>query len=89
MLRGVQGNEVHILPEYVDGGTQFPVNAAGIGQQAHPLAFQALEAALAQHLYSGFDLGGSRKAYCNRRRTKKVTKKVATQHSITSTKNPI
>ncbi len=88
VLRRIQGHKIHVFAEYIDGRAKLPVNSARVGQQAHPLALQALEAAVAQNFYARLDLTECGKAYGKRRRTKKVTKKVARQHSITSIKNP-
>ena len=48
--------------ENVDGRFEFIVDAGGIGDEADAFAFEAFEAAVAEHFDAGFDLchGGDR-----------------------------
>ena len=57
MLRREKPHQVHVfgLEENVDGRMELAVDAAGIGEQAHLLAFQAREAAVAKHFDARFD----------------------------------
>jgi hypothetical protein len=59
MLRAEEGHQVHLrcLEEDVYGAAEVPVYAAGVGNQAHALAQQGLEATLYQHFQAGGHLG--------------------------------
>ena len=72
----------------VDGGTEVPVHAAGVGHQADTFADEAFEAAGLQHFDAGFHLRGRGEAQDKRRRASNVTETVAKQHIITIIKNP-
>jgi hypothetical protein len=59
MLRAEEGHKVHLrgLEEDVDGTAELAVYAAGVGNEAHPLTQQGLEAVLYQHFQAGGHLG--------------------------------
>ena len=59
MLGSEKGFQFHTgcSRQDIDGRTQVPVDAAGVGHQPHFFPFQAGETAVTQDLYPGADLG--------------------------------
>ena len=59
MLGSEEGFQFHTGSgsQDIDGGTQVPVDTAGVGHQTHLFAFQSGEVAVAQDLDAGTDLG--------------------------------
>jgi hypothetical protein len=59
MLRAEEGHQVNLrsLEQDVNSAAEVAVYAAGVGNQAHPLAQQGFKTILYQHFQAGGDLG--------------------------------